>query len=577
MEITRATQVTLEGRGMLTLNPADHMATGGEASIYRRGNTVIKLYKQPDRLQRDGMMDRVRRLCAFRHQFVVAPQGFVLNSNGTPIGLYLDFVDGEALSRVFTNDFRLKYRFGDREASLLVDRMFQVMAFAHGQRAIMIDPNELNWTTVLGSDGRNPRILDVDSWTVDGRIPSTYWVMPSIRDWHSKQIGPETDRFALAVVTFQVYTGIHPYKGTLAGYKPMDLTKRMQNQASVFAKGVRLNTAVRDFGCIPGPLYDWYRATFETGDRSEPPSPFARGLSAPSGRVRIARTMVTSAGTLRYEKLFEAAGDPTIRCFPCGTVRLRSGRLIDLATQRVIAPASTDNCEVIRADQGWIVAEQLGSTPRFTFVNGTSLVPEPLGLRVPGQLVRSENRLFLANERGLTELVLRHFASTMLTLGNTWGAMFNSTRWLDGVGVQDAFGATYLILPFGDDACAQVRVRELDGLRPVAARAGNRFVALVCVDKTGAYTRFELSFDRAYRTYTVQQGSADSPELNMAVLPRGVAATIVHDGELVVFVPSSGTVNRVPDKDVSTDMLLYNWGDRVIFLRHNAVWSVRMS
>ena len=60
----------------------------------------------------------------------------------------------------------------------------------------------------------------------------------------------------------------------------------------------------------------------------------------------------------------------------------------------------------------------------------------------------------------------------------------------------------------------------------------------------------------------------------MSLLPRGVVATVVQDGTLVIFVPTSGTVNQVPDRDITTDMRLGNWGDRVVFIRDGQLWQV---
>ena len=68
----------------------------------------------------------------------------------------------------------------------------------------------------------------------------------------------------------------------------------------------------------------------------------------------------------------------------------------------------------------------------------------------------------------------------------------------------------------------------------------------------------------------------DGPELNLAILPKGVCATIMKDGELDVFVPGSGNVNRAEDDQVATDMLLSNWGDRVVYVQDGELWAVRM-
>ena len=154
--------------------------------------------------------------------------------------------------------------------------------------------------------------------------------------------------------------------------------------------------------------------------------------------------------------------------------------------------------------------------------------------------------------------------------------MLYSTKWFDGVGILDALGANFLILPFGEKAVAQVRVPELDGLKPVMAKAGNRFVAITVVDQNGEYRKLELTFDREHRTYTAWEGLVDSADLNMALLPRGVCVTIVDDGEVNIFVPTRGTLNKVQDKDVTTDMILGNWDDTVVYIRQGEVWSLCM-
>ena len=72
------------------------------------------------------------------------------------------------------------------------------------------------------------------------------------------------------------------------------------------------------------------------------------------------------------------------------------------------------------------------------------------------------------------------------------------------------------------------------------------------------------------------RGKTDSPDLNVAILPKGVCTTIVDDGKMNIFVPTSGTLREVEDTHISTDMLLANWDDRVVYIHDGAIWSVRM-
>lgn len=577
-------KVVLEGMGSMTLTDDDHLATGGEATVYRKANLVIKIYLDPSRFSHSDMVAKLRhQASALQHPGIVAPKGLVTDTRKRLVGYYMSFIDGEPLPRLFSNDFRARNSFGDEEAKLLVAEMFDVVDFAHQRNYITIDLNELNWTTVsANAAARSPRALDVDSWVPESNIPLRVPMMPSIYDFYTSQFGRETDWFALAVVSFQVFAGIHPYKGGLDGYKLNDLESRMRDNKSVFEPGIRLNGAVRDFSCIPAPLLNWYYETFVGRERTQPPSPFDTSYKA-SHTIRTGRVRVTATSTLKYDRLLSRVGDLATNIYSCGVVRLQSGELVDLSSGNVIGYASVD-AEVVRKEGGWLIADPRNHS--FMFVHGSTYAATHLKLTLNwNSLVRSNNRLFAVTENGLTELELHLFARPLLAVGRTWAAMPNATRWFDGVGIQDAFGATYVFAPFGENSCAQIRVRELDGIRPLAAKAGRRFVAIMCADKQGGYRKVEITFDHDYQTYVVRQEHADTPELNMALLPRGVTATIVQDGELLVYVPTSldpatpGSLNmtRVPDRDITTTMILGNWDDRVVFIRDGQVWSVKMT
>src|SRR5690349_14498498 len=99
-------QVLIEGKGTVTLRPADHIATGGEGSIYKVGDLAVKMYLDPARMRQTGLPEKVKLLAGLQHPYVVAPRGLVLDSRSEPVGHYLPFVSAaHALSLVFTNDF----------------------------------------------------------------------------------------------------------------------------------------------------------------------------------------------------------------------------------------------------------------------------------------------------------------------------------------------------------------------------------------------------------------------------------------------------------------------------------------
>lgn len=571
-EPPRRLPVTLEGRGKLILTEEHYRATGGEGHVYRSGDTVVKIYHDPGKMIRERIPEKLKVLATIRHPFIVSPEGVVTDRVGSPIGLYMGAAEGEPFTRVFTNSFRNQHGFGDGDATRLVAGMREVVQTAHSHQALMVDPNEMNWFAVLrGAGGPEPRAIDVDSWAIGPWPPRA--VMLSVRDWHARGFTELSDWFSWGIVSFQVYTGVHPYHGGLPEYRKGELERRMRENASVFHPDIRLNRAVRDFGCIPPKLLEWYEATFQQGERVIPPSPYDTGGRTPKAAL-TKRVLVGQTGHVIHDVLYRGA-DPAIRVFPKGAILLRSGRLITAWDGSTIADSVPGEAEVVRSGDGWLIGEPGpgGVDLRFVSEESEEKLATPVRAR---DVFRSGNRLFLIGERGITEIRATQMGRAIITAGKTWGAMPNATTWFDGLGIQDAFGATYLILPFGEKSCAQIRVRELDGKRVVGGQAGERFATVIAINKNGAYRKYEYSFDEHYGNHSLWEGEAEQAELNVAILPKGVCATIVTDGELTVFVPRNGTMRQVKDGGVSTDMLLSRIGDTVVYLRKGAVWKMRL-
>lgn len=576
MAIKGNIQVTLENRGLVTLRPDNHKATGGEGAIYKISNTIIKLYIDPNHMVKTDMADKIKVLSGINHDYIVSPKGLVISESGSPVGFYMDYADGEPLARIFTNAFRTRSGFTDDQASILVDRMRDTLVYAHGKNAILGDGNELNWLAHFDADNKPaPRVIDVDSWAI-GRWPVTA-IMPSIKDWHSKGFSSLTDWFAWGIVTFQIYAGIHPYKGSLSGYKMGDFEGRMKDNASVFASGISLNQAVRDFSCVPPALLEWYRSVFQEGERGIPPSPFQIAIKAPKA-ARVKKIVTVGAtGSLAFDKLYDGLSDKLIRIFSCGVVMSESGKIVDLNTRREIWTAGSRNCEIVRAEGGWLAADLKKDELELIYIRSSDLHEEKLEVTINAhKVVRYENRLFAVTDHGITEISLKMFGRPIIAIGQTWGAMVNSTIWFDGVGVQDAMGSMFTITPFNGDSCAHTRVRELDGLRIITAKSGHRFLSIIAMEKSGFYKKIELTFSGDYSSYTSWVGATDSPDLNVAILPKGVCATVINDGELIIFVPTNGNVKKIQDRDVDTQIQLGNWDNKVVFIRDSSIWSLSM-
>jgi len=181
-----------------------------------------------------------------------------------------------------------------------------------------------------------------------------------------------------------------------------------------------------------------------------------------------------------------------------------------------------------------------------------------------------------SKKEGITELKLEKFATPILAIGTTWQALTSSTKWFDGVGIQDALGASYIIAPHGEGRLSYIRARELDGMRPVTARGGERFITVVAADRKGELYRLEFTFDKEYVSYKLTREEVDTPELVLAILPKGVVATIQKDGELKIFVPCA-TERLIADRTISTDEPFFAWGNIVVLVRGGNAWKITVA
>ncbi len=569
MKINKTTEIILAKRGKITLSPANYLSSGGEASVYKKGKTIIKLYTDQQRILRDNLPAKIAKLSQLQHPFIVSPQNMVLDKKGNPIGYYMSLANGEALSRFFTNDFRNQIGFDIDETNDLVEKMQKTVKFAHSRQAIMVDANELNWLVVKQANYQ-PKIIDVDSWAIDRWRAQV--VMPSIRDWHSNGFNQKSDWFSWGVVTFQLYTGIHPYKGKLPGYKPTEMIKRMKENASVFSKGIRLNRAVRDFSLIPTPLLNWYKQTFQKGERTIPPIP-SKNIISPKAPRRM-KILQSAQDLLVFNKLYFGVSR-IVKVFPCGLLRASDNKLISI-NKGLLLDDFSENGEAIYLNGGYLCADKKGKEFSFVFIKENNKEKTNLSINANiKELFRFENRLFVVGEKSLNEVFLKFFSKPILCLGQRQGILRNSSQWFEGAGVQDALGVKYIIIPFGEKSCAQIRAPEMDDLKIINGKAGTGFACFIGIDKKGVYHKLEFAFNKNYQSYQVWRNTTDNSALNISILENGLCATIVQDKELVIFAPHQGLVKKITHPNIGTDMTLAKINNKVIYFLDNEVWQIR--
>ena len=547
-DIHRNFKVEVQGRGAIQLGPQDYVTSGGEGHIYRKSggrkgpSSAIKIWDDPSRAADARMPERIGVLSAIRDPRIVAPQALACDAGGTPLGYVMPWVEGKwELAQAFTNDWRTATGFTDAHALAFAERMCDVMQAVHAQGIVMGDASELNVLGTGAGAAAEPRYIDVDAWIPPGFQGDS--TLPTILDHHSPRFSSQADWFAWAVTTFQLLTGVHPYRATHPAYGRQDFEARMKANASVFDPGVRLSAAVRSFDRIPPALLAYYRKTFQDGHRAPPP-PFSGTQPA---AVRAPQASAAKGGGVQVTKLYQAAG-AVLSQAARDVLLLEGGSLVSMADGRGFGRADPGATFVRGPANSLAAATVEGGMVRFGILQGGPLstaVMADTGIAA-SRCWAADNRLFAVVHDGILELERHDLARGPVALpGRKWTLGPNSTTFGEGVALYDALGARFLVVPFGGTGVALLRCRELDGLRPVAMLRRGRTASMALMDARGNYLRATLSFDEGCSRYAATVAPADDGSLNEAITDSGIVVRFAPGDELELAVPATGNVRRV--------------------------------
>lgn len=544
-DIDQKFQIEIPNRGQISLGPKEHLASGGEGFIYKKSNLVIKIYQEATHILQNRIPDKIRFLSGIKHPSIIIPEALALDMNGRAIGYVMPYVDGWALPLAFTNEWRDANKFTDANAISFIIKMKEVVEFAHKNKIILGDANELN---ILGVKG-DPRYIDVDSWLPPGFSGDK--VLPTIFDYHNQPFSQQADWFAWAVVSFQTLTGTHPYRGTHPDFKRADLEGRMRANVSVFRPEIRLSPAVRSFSRIPVSLLDWYRDVFEKGLRTPPPNPSAVNfMPMMTKRAKSANLITTPVYSFNGQFVQYLGQDIFLS---------QDGNLNSLPDGRVFANTGS---VVLNRTNGVLLAgivRQFGSNPstiHYASVSGQSI--EFQNSNIAGQKIWSaDNRLFAVVPDGIQELLTRQLGGKgVLMTGQKWSLNTNTAFWGANIVVFDALTAKYLAVPFGGNSVGIIRIKELDGFKVMSLVRQGQIAVMSVITKSASYKRIVIAFTQDYTGYDIQIQDTLDGSLSDVVTESGVVVRFDDNGMLELTMPLTGAKKEADPGELSAGRLI---------------------
>jgi len=560
-------KVHVDGAGEVTLGRGDFVSEGAQGAVYARDGVAYKVYHDPAHMIPAGKFDA---LAAIDDRGVLRPQAMVRDGQGRAVGFTMDFLEGtEPLCRLMTKTFREQHRVSGVQVLSVVEGMRDRLARIHAADVLVVDLNPLN--LLLSSGLSEVFFIDVDSYQT-ARYPATA-IADSIRDRHARpgEFTAETDWFAFAVIAFQLFVGVHPYRGHHPSLKTMDA--RMEANVSVLRPEVKVPASAYPFEDIPAVWRSWFERVLDGQERSKAPGGAAMAVVGPARPARP----VMSTGRFELRGL-ETYDGVVVACFGW------RGRACVVTRESVWLDGRP--VQATPAGQWAIGVSGKAGRPVLAWLEDGRVKLMDLDRQVPvacelaaSELAMADTRVLARCGESVVEVELVDVGAGVVAAPRVVAqVMAKATRLWPGVAVQNMLGATWVSLFDAPGRCRQVRVKELDGHRVIDARF-ERGVLVVTAERAGRFDRIVFRFAADFGSYDVRRTEdVSDPAVAFVVLDTGVAVQLTEDGQLEVFVAKMGhpAVQVIEDPLLGRDLRLFGRDGQLSASRGRQVFGLSM-
>jgi len=557
----------VHGKGELRLGRSDFKAQGGEGAVYVKGSTAYKIYANPTRAI---PLSKIDELSVLDQPNIIRPLDLILDGKNTPVGYSMRSVEkAHALCQLFPKAFRQRNNLTPELMLRLVLRLQAGVSHVHDKGILIVDLNELNF--LVSADFSEVFFVDVDSYQTPS-FPATV-LMESVRDRHTMTFNHGSDWFSFAVVSFQMFTGIHPFKGTYAPLqhlpdKAKKLDARMLANISVLHPNVSVPLSCLPFSVIPQVYLDWYRAVFEQGKRLPPPdNAHALGIVT---TVRANESV--ESGSFVINRIHEF--DSEIIWHDGVITVTQSSVYFD--GKNYPKPPFDVKLVVSPRQRHLIAAFHDGTRLRFRDLT----VDKDVASEVEGEdAMLSSGKLYIKQHESIFAVdLIEQPQSLLLGLRLVANVMIRSTKMFEGVAIQNLLGANYVSIPTADGVCHQVRIPELDDYQIVDARR-DRNVLIVVVTTEGRYDKLIFRFSDDFSGYDCRRlDDIVSTGIEFTVLDSGIVLHLAEDGRLEVFpnVRDSAKIRVIRDQALDEDLRLFHTGTQALIAGGPSLYKIRL-
>jgi len=559
---------TVKGFGEVSLTDKNFLAKGGEGSVYVKGNTAYKIFEKPSSI----LEAKLQELSVLDIPQIVKPENLILDKKNKVVGYTMQYVkDTTPLVRMFTKTFKQKNNITPENSISLVQKLQDIISYVHSKNILVVDLNEMNFLANKKFD--DIYAIDVNSYQTR-HFPAQV-IMPSVRDWHTKDFDVDSDWFSWAVITFQLLIGIHPYKGKHPDFKNIALSDRMEarmlKNVSVFNSQTTMPKVCNPFDVIPASLKQWYEAVFETGYRGGPPMDYEAIAQV------ITKIRAITGSNLFIIDLLEDYKDDIVDVFTSGSNRV-------VQTQKGLKYNKKEfpikNAKVgFTPKMDWPIAAYLdGEDAKLYDLRNN----QELEFNLHGEaILENGGRIYVKNGTNMVEIIFTEIGTKIIPAIKQVGHFMDipgATKTFDGVVFQNMLGR-FVVSIFPDSGKHfQIKLPELDEYRIIDAKYQNNVLGIVGMNN-GKYDRFVIRFSSDHSKYDLRKVEDVSyTGINFTVADHGVCVWMNEDEKIEAFsnVRNVSQVKVLDDPTIGGDMILFHNGSKILAAQGSKLYSLTM-
>jgi serine/threonine protein kinase len=286
------------------------LTSGGEADIYLKDGIIYKIFQKE---RSHNFISKLNILQTLDKPNIVSPKDVLYDQNNTFVGYSMKYLHNtESLTKLFTKSYKTRNNITTDSILKLIETLRTTTEYIHKNNCVIVDGNENNFLFEKAKLDM-PYFIDIDSYQTKGHKATAFSPMITDPKAIDKKIFNEiTDWYSYAIITFQLLTNIHPFKGKHPDYTKKDVLLRMKNNVSVFDSKTNLPASVEDFSIIPKGLLTWYEDTFVKGNRSLPPMNMFQNVPPKVKEISMKgsdKLKITEVKDIRMKKFFKMKED----------------------------------------------------------------------------------------------------------------------------------------------------------------------------------------------------------------------------------------------------------------------------